>query len=181
MGTHTADTLITLEDSVCQLWAKQTTTKSEAEFSPRINVLDSNNGGPTPEAYYKPTFKQLFDPKTLTIAAFLTIYETAIRRALYEVKKENILTCLHPTCQEVVVPELPTIETWEDMKQLLIDKLGSDLSLEVKKDAFMYIAFKLKETLAEFTDSVTAHTRVWLTPTGEAGRAWKAMYTIGAI
>ncbi|KAJ9070197.1 hypothetical protein DSO57_1010891 [Entomophthora muscae] len=75
-----------------------------------------------------------------------------MKRALDEVKKEHILTCLHLTCQEVVVSELPTIETWEDMKQLLIDKIGGYLSLEVKKDAFMYIAFKPKETLAEFSD-----------------------------
>ncbi|KAJ9062266.1 hypothetical protein DSO57_1012712 [Entomophthora muscae] len=38
------------------------------------------------------------------------------------------------------------------MKQLLIDKFGGDLSLEVKKDAFMHIAFKPKETLAKFSD-----------------------------
>ncbi|KAJ9074953.1 hypothetical protein DSO57_1001427 [Entomophthora muscae] len=55
--------------------------------------------------------------------------------------------------KEVVVPELPTIKTWEEMKQLLIDKFGGGLSLEVKKDAFMHIAFKPKETLAEFLDS----------------------------
>ncbi|KAJ9072112.1 hypothetical protein DSO57_1030503 [Entomophthora muscae] len=152
MGTCTADTLTTLKDSVCQMWARQPPTKSEAEFSPRINVLNSNNGGPTPEAHFKPTFKQVFDPRTSTIAAFLTIYETAMKRASDEVKKEHILTCLHLNCQEVVVPELPTIETWEDMKQLLIDKFGGDLSLEVKKDAFMHIAFKPKETLAEFAD-----------------------------
>ena len=75
-----------------------------------------------------------------------------MRKASDEVKKEHILTYLHPTCQEVVVPKLPTIETWEDMKQLLIEKFGGDLSLEVKKDAFMHIAFKPKETLAEFAD-----------------------------
>ncbi|KAJ9087431.1 hypothetical protein DSO57_1033434 [Entomophthora muscae] len=123
---------------------------------PRCNELpiltDSNNDGPTPEAHFKPTFKQVFDPKTSTIAAFLTIYELAMRQASDEVKKEHILTCLHLTCQEVVVPELPTIDTWEDMKQLLIVKFGGDLSLEVKKDAFMHIAFKPKETLAEFSD-----------------------------
>ena len=38
------------------------------------------------------------------------------------------------------------------MKQLLIDEFGGDLSLEVKKDAFIHIAFKPKETLAEFAD-----------------------------
>ncbi|KAJ9053701.1 hypothetical protein DSO57_1021762 [Entomophthora muscae] len=75
-----------------------------------------------------------------------------MRRASDEVKKEHILTCLHLTYQEVVVPELLTIETWEDMKQLLIDKFRGDLCLEVKKDAFMHIAFKPKETLAEFAD-----------------------------
>ncbi|KAJ9062901.1 hypothetical protein DSO57_1005703 [Entomophthora muscae] len=55
-----------------------------------------------------------------------------------EVKKEHILTCLHLTCQEVVVPELPTIETWEDVKQLLIEKFGGDFSLEVKKDTAVF-------------------------------------------
>lgn len=151
-GTRTSETLTTLEESIRHLWAQQPPSESEAELSPRINVLDSNNGGPIPEAHFKPTFKQVFDPKTSTIAAFLTIYETAMQRASDEVKKEHILTCLHPTCQEVVVPELPTIETWEEMKQLLIDEFGGDLSLEVKKDAFMHIAFKPKETLAEFAD-----------------------------
>ncbi|KAJ9077984.1 hypothetical protein DSO57_1011274 [Entomophthora muscae] len=66
-------------------------------------MLDSNNGGPTPETHFKPTFKQVFDPKTSTIATFLTIYETFMCRAFDEIKKEHILTCLHPTCQEVVV------------------------------------------------------------------------------
>ncbi|KAJ9078594.1 hypothetical protein DSO57_1005158 [Entomophthora muscae] len=75
-----------------------------------------------------------------------------MRRASDEVKKEHILICLHPACQEVVVPELPTIETREDMKQLMIEKFGGDLSLEVKKDAFMNITFKPNETLAEFAD-----------------------------
>ncbi|KAJ9087815.1 hypothetical protein DSO57_1029296 [Entomophthora muscae] len=73
-------------------------------------------------------------------------------KATEELKKEHILTCLHPTCQEVLVPELPSIVTWEDMKCLLIEEFGGDLSLEVKRDAFMYIAFKPKETLAEFAD-----------------------------
>ncbi|KAJ9058569.1 hypothetical protein DSO57_1011024 [Entomophthora muscae] len=73
-------------------------------------------------------------------------------RAINELKKENILTCLHPTCQEVVVPKLPSLVTWEDMKCLLIEEFGGDLSLEVKKDAFMHIAFKPKETLAEFAN-----------------------------
>ncbi|KAJ9056452.1 hypothetical protein DSO57_1032972 [Entomophthora muscae] len=41
---------------------------------------------------------------------------------------------------------------WEDMKQLLINEFGGGISLEVKKDAFMNIAFKPKETLAEFAD-----------------------------
>ncbi|KAJ9078472.1 hypothetical protein DSO57_1006252 [Entomophthora muscae] len=101
---------------------------------------------------HTPTFKQIFNPKTSTIAAFLTIYKTALRRATDELKKEHIFTCLHPTCQEVVVPKLPSIVTWEDMKRLLIEEFGGDLSLEVKKDAFMHIAFKPKETLDEFAD-----------------------------
>ncbi|KAJ9051683.1 hypothetical protein DSO57_1002382 [Entomophthora muscae] len=151
-NARTAETLTTLEESVCQLWAREPPSESKAGFSPCINVLDSNNGDPTPEAHFKPNFKQFFDHKTLTIPAFLTIYKTAMRRASYKINKKHILTCLHPTCQEVVVPELHTFETWEDMKQLLIDKFGGDLSLEVKKDALIHIAFKPKETLAEVAD-----------------------------
>ncbi|KAJ9081612.1 hypothetical protein DSO57_1012728 [Entomophthora muscae] len=73
-------------------------------------------------------------------------------RAANEFNKEHILTFLYPTYQEVVIPELPFIVTWEDMKRLLIEEFGGDLSLEVKKDVFMYIAFKPKETLAEFAN-----------------------------
>ncbi|KAJ9089702.1 hypothetical protein DSO57_1010199 [Entomophthora muscae] len=87
------------------------------------------------------TFKQIFDPKTSTIATFLINYITAMRRATGKLKKKQILTCLYPTCQEVVVPELPSIVTWEDMKRLLIEEFRGDLSLEVKKDAFMHIFF----------------------------------------
>ncbi|KAJ9078614.1 hypothetical protein DSO57_1004878 [Entomophthora muscae] len=64
----------------------------------------------------------------------------------------NIHCRMYPTCQEVVVPELPTIETWEEMKQLLIDEFGGNLGLEVKKDAFIHNTFKPKETLAIFAD-----------------------------
>ena len=81
----------------------------------------------------------------------MTKYETAMRRATDELKKEHILNCLHPVCQEVVVPELANVSTWAEMKYLLIEEFGGDLSLEVKKDAFMHIAFKPKETLAEFS------------------------------
>ena len=153
LGTCNSKALNLLEGSVCQLWALQPLTESEADSSPHINILDSNrNSGQLSEAHFKPTFKQVFDPKTSTIAAFLTIYKTAMRRASDEVKKEHILTCLHPTCQEVVVPELPSITSWNNMKQLLINEFGGDLSLEVKKDAFMHIAFKPKETLAKFAN-----------------------------
>lgn len=43
------------------------------------------------------------------------------------------------------------MNSWSDMKKLLIDVFGGDLSLEVKKYAFMHTAFKPKETLAEFS------------------------------
>ncbi|KAJ9062517.1 hypothetical protein DSO57_1009864 [Entomophthora muscae] len=151
-GAYAVKTLTTLEESVSQLWARQPPSELEAEFSLRINVLNSNNDGPTPKAHFKPTFKQVFSPRTSTIEAFLTIYKTFMRLASDKVKKEHILTCLHPACQEVVVPELRIIEMWEDIKQLLIDNFGGDLSLEVKKDAIMHISFKPKETLAKFTD-----------------------------
>ena len=95
----------------------------------------------------------MFDTNTYTIAAFLAIYETAMKRAPYELKREHILTCLHPVCQEAVVPELAAITTWEEMKTLLTEEFGGELSLEVKKDAFMHISFIPKETLAEFDNS----------------------------
>ncbi|KAJ9058386.1 hypothetical protein DSO57_1012847 [Entomophthora muscae] len=43
----------------------------------RLNISNgsANSGG---DPNYRLFFKQVFDPKTLTIAAFLTIYETAI-------------------------------------------------------------------------------------------------------
>ena len=73
-----------------------------------------------------------------------------MKRAPDELKREHILNCLHPVCQEVVVPELAAITTWEEMKTLLTEEFGGELSLEVKKDAFMHISFLPKETLAEF-------------------------------
>ncbi|KAJ9076809.1 hypothetical protein DSO57_1022757 [Entomophthora muscae] len=78
VGAHTSETLTTLEESVRQLWAQQPPLGSEAEFSLHINVLYSNNGGPTPKTHFKPTFKQAFVPKTSTIASFLTIYKIAM-------------------------------------------------------------------------------------------------------
>ncbi|KAJ9057232.1 hypothetical protein DSO57_1024565, partial [Entomophthora muscae] len=111
---------------------------------------DSGMGRDTPPNL--PTFKQIFDPKTSTISAFLKIYETAMQRATENLKNKHIFNCLHTNCQEVVVPKLPFIVTWKNMKQLLIEEFGGNLSIEVKKDAFMHIAFKPKETLAEFSD-----------------------------
>ncbi|KAJ9086630.1 hypothetical protein DSO57_1001912 [Entomophthora muscae] len=73
-------------------------------------------------------------------------------RATHNLKNDCILTCLHPKCQEVVVPKLPSIVTWEDMKHLLIEEFRGDLSLEVTKDAFMHIAFKPKQILADFAN-----------------------------
>ncbi|KAJ9063531.1 hypothetical protein DSO57_1000109 [Entomophthora muscae] len=58
MGARTVETLKTLEESVHQLWAIQPLSESEAEFSLRINILNSNNGGPTPKAHFKSTFKE---------------------------------------------------------------------------------------------------------------------------
>ena len=115
-------------------------------------MVNGNNNDPTPDAHFKPTFKQVFDPKTSTIASFLIIYETAMRRASDEIKKVHTLICLHQTCQEIVVPELPAISTWDKIKQLLIDEFGGDLGLKVKKDAFMHFVFKSKEILAKFAD-----------------------------
>ena len=58
-GTCTYETLTTLEESIRQLWAQQPPSGSEAELSPRINVLDSKNGCHIPEAHLKSTFKKV--------------------------------------------------------------------------------------------------------------------------
>ncbi|KAJ9081968.1 hypothetical protein DSO57_1009190 [Entomophthora muscae] len=84
----------------------QAPVKSETEFIPKAHILNSNsqdssngsaNTGVDPN--YKVSFKQVFEPKTLTIAAFLTIYETAMCQKSEKLKKKHILTCLYPTCQ----------------------------------------------------------------------------------
>ncbi|KAJ9081993.1 hypothetical protein DSO57_1008950 [Entomophthora muscae] len=151
-----SSTLDALEESLSLLWAIQPAAESEFERNPHINVLNQGENSQSTslsiDPNYKPMFKKIFVPKTSTISFFLTIYETAMKKTTDELKKEPILNCLHPTCQEVVVPEIPSIVTWEDMKQLLIEEFGGDLILEVKKDAFMNIAFKPKETLAKFAD-----------------------------
>ena len=109
-GGRQGATLTTLEESVWLLWARQPPAASESEFTGEIHVVNTENqntpsdsNGSSIDPNYKPSFKQVFDPKTSTIAAFLTIYETAMRRATDKLKKEHILTCLHPVCQEVVV------------------------------------------------------------------------------
>ncbi|KAJ9064360.1 hypothetical protein DSO57_1031558 [Entomophthora muscae] len=101
---------------------------------------------------YKPTFKQLFNPNISIITACLAIYQNAMRCTPDKLKQEHILLYLHPIFQEVVVPELASINSWSQMKEMLIAKFVTDLSLEVKKDAFICFAFKPKETLTEFTD-----------------------------
>ena len=58
----------------------------------------ASSGSRSIDPNFKPSFKQVFDPNTSTIAAFLAIYETAMKRAPDELKREHILTCLHPVC-----------------------------------------------------------------------------------
>ncbi|KAJ9051877.1 hypothetical protein DSO57_1000537 [Entomophthora muscae] len=101
-----ATTLKNLEESVCQLWTMQPPVESETEFIPKAHVLNSNSQDSSNESAntgvdpnYKVSFKQVFEPKTLTIAAFLTIYEISMCQASDKLKKEHILTCLYPTCQ----------------------------------------------------------------------------------
>lgn len=65
-------------------------------------------------------------------------------------KRDHVLNFLVTTAQEVIIPELPTIQTWDQMRDLSLDEFVSEISLEVKKNLFVYIAFKTKETLAEF-------------------------------
>ncbi|KAJ9080559.1 hypothetical protein DSO57_1023585 [Entomophthora muscae] len=84
-GVQQAATITILEESVHQVWALQPSAKSEAEFTSKIHVLNSNsqdssngsaNIGVSPN--YMPSFKQVFDPKISTIAFLLAIYETVM-------------------------------------------------------------------------------------------------------
>ncbi|KAJ9087425.1 hypothetical protein DSO57_1033524 [Entomophthora muscae] len=136
-GVQQATTLNTLKESLHQLWTMQPPIESEAEFISEVHVLNSNsqdsfnefaNTGVDPN--YKPSFKQV----------------------PYKLKKGHILTFLYTTCQEVVVPEKFKITNWAQIKEMLMDKFGGDLVLEIKKNAFMHIFLKPKKTLAEFTD-----------------------------
>ncbi|KAJ9057483.1 hypothetical protein DSO57_1022275 [Entomophthora muscae] len=84
-GVQQETTLNTLEESILQLWTLQPLVDSEAEFIPEVHVFnsssqDSPNGSAITgvDLNYKPFFKQVFDPKTLIIVAFLTIYVTAM-------------------------------------------------------------------------------------------------------
>ena len=91
------------------LWTRQSPEVSHYEEDPIINILDSNTGnssknsGIVPDPNFKPSFKQIFDPKTSTITAFLIIYKNAMFQAPEKIKREHILTCLHPSCQEIAV------------------------------------------------------------------------------
>ncbi|KAJ9055813.1 hypothetical protein DSO57_1039340 [Entomophthora muscae] len=71
IGCQNSSTLDTLEEGLCLLWARQPAAESEFEGEPHIN--------------------QIFDPKTSIIAAFFTIYETAMQRATDDLKKEQSL------------------------------------------------------------------------------------------
>ncbi|KAJ9072462.1 hypothetical protein DSO57_1027277 [Entomophthora muscae] len=75
-GFQQATTLTTLDEDLRQLWALQAPVKSEAEFTSKIYVLNSNyqdssNGSANTDVdpNYKPSFEQVFYPKTLTSAA----------------------------------------------------------------------------------------------------------------
>ncbi|KAJ9064853.1 hypothetical protein DSO57_1025959 [Entomophthora muscae] len=135
--TCVASFLTTIEKSLCQLWEQQPLIESVNKFTRRIhglNIKSQDDSDDTTsssiEPNYKPNFKQVFYNKTSTIAVFLVIYETTMIHANYELKRGHILTCLHPICQEVVIPELANITFWAQMKKMLIDKVGGDLTLE---------------------------------------------------
>lgn len=117
-------------------------------------MVGTNSGGGTAggRSEFKLFFRQKFDPKESTIAAFITVHEAAMRRSTDEQKRDYILNCSGATAQEVIVPELPTNQSWAQMRALLIAKFRGELSLEVKKDAFVHISFKPKETLVEFAN-----------------------------
>ncbi|KAJ9087520.1 hypothetical protein DSO57_1032545 [Entomophthora muscae] len=139
------------------LWALYSPPKSEAKSISKIHVLKSNsqnssngssNAGVDPN--YKPSFKQVFDPKTSTIAAFHIIYETVMYQEPDELKKEHILNCIHPTCQETVVPELVNITTWAQIKETLIKKVYWGFVLGSQKGRIYTHFFKEQENSFSF-------------------------------
>ena len=146
-------TLAAHEENLRQLWTHINTEDEESEARAHTPILVTNVGvtpSPSNGNNFRPYFCQKFNPSTGTIAAFLVVYEAAMRRASDEQKFDYILNCLSPEAQEVVVPELESVTTWPAMKALLISEFGDKLSLDVKKEAFTHIAFKPKETLKEF-------------------------------
>ncbi|KAJ9074965.1 hypothetical protein DSO57_1001439, partial [Entomophthora muscae] len=73
-STCVAASPTTLEKILHQLWAQQPPIESETEFTGEIHVLNSGMTLSGINSNYKPTFKQVFDPKTCIIAVFLSIY-----------------------------------------------------------------------------------------------------------
>ena len=141
-------------ENLRQLWTHIDTGDEESEAGTHTPILVTNVGimpSPSNGNNFRPYFRQKFDPSTGTIAAFLVVYEAAMRHASDKQKFDYILNCLSPEAQEVVIPELDSVSTWPAMKALLISKFGDKLSLDVKKEAFTHIAFKPKETLKEFS------------------------------
>lgn len=65
-----------------------------------------------------------------------------MRRATNEQKRDYIMSCLGATAQELIVPEMPIINTWDQMRDLLITEFGGELSLEFKNHIFFHIIFK---------------------------------------
>lgn len=144
------------KESIRRLWSltNNVAYESSAGAGTGIHVVGANYGGGSAGegAEFKPFFRQKFDPKESTITVFITVCETKMQRATDEKKRDYILNCLGATAQELIFPELPTIQTWAQMRALLITEFGGELSLEVKKDAFVHIAFKYKETLVELAN-----------------------------
>lgn len=91
-----------LKESVRLLWDCQPAVESEAEYSTEIHAInaESNEGSnstPNPtDPNFKPTLKQVFDSKTSTISAYLTVYKTAMHCSTDELKREHILVSTLP-------------------------------------------------------------------------------------
>ena len=81
------------EESLRRLWALSEDVVSESSHGAGIHVVSANSDGGTAGggSEFKPFFRQKFDPKESTIAAFITVYEAAMRRATDEQKRNYIL------------------------------------------------------------------------------------------
>ncbi|KAJ9081453.1 hypothetical protein DSO57_1014537 [Entomophthora muscae] len=93
ISRQNSSTLDTLEESLKILWARQSAAESEFQNNPHIKILNlGDNSQSTSLSFdpnYKPTFKQIFDPKPSTVVIHMCAALQA--RADLASNKDNML------------------------------------------------------------------------------------------